>query len=114
MANISLGSDRQETTQHNMKTSLSLTTLFAVLSSMGSLHAGPAVVESTSVVQQPAPEIFGTGFYLALDMGANVYQDRGGSRTFSNEFGDTLVFDPKNDVGFYGGIKAGWSASFRT
>lgn len=26
---------------------------------------------------------------MALDAGANVYQDRGGSRTFSNEFGDT-------------------------
>ncbi len=91
-----------------MKKSLSLITLFAVLFSTASLHAGPAVVESTNVVPQPTSEIFGAGFYMALDMGANVYQDRGGSRTFTNEFGDTLVFDPKNDVGFFGGIKAGW------
>ncbi len=45
---------------------------------------------------------------MALDMGANLHQDRGGSRTFTNEFADTLSIDPKNDVGFYGGIKAGW------
>ena len=56
----------------------------------------------------PPEEIFGTGFYLALDAGANVYQDRGGTRVFTNEFGDTLTIDPKNDVGFFGGIKAGW------
>ena len=41
-------------------------------------------------------------------MGANVYQDRGGSRTFEDEFGDTLTINPKNDVGFFGGLKAGY------
>src|SRR5947199_6885780 len=47
-------------------------------------------------------------------MGANVYQDRGGNKTFtdtnpnSDFFGDTLEVDPKNDVGFFGGIKLGY------
>ena len=47
-------------------------------------------------------------------MGANVYQDRGGNRTFTQDnpnllgFGDTLEVDPKNDVGFFGGIKLGY------
>ena len=48
-------------------------------------------------------------------MGANVYQDRGGTRTFTRDnpnltvgFGDTLEVDPKNDVGFFGGIKLGY------
>lgn len=92
-----------------MKKSLAIIPLVAAFFTAASLHAGPPVVESKNVVQQTAtPEIFGTGFYMALDMGANVYQDRGGSRTFTNEFGDTLVIDPKNDVGFFGGIKAGW------
>jgi opacity protein-like surface antigen len=92
-----------------MKKILSLVSVVAALFTAASLHAGPAVVESKNVVQQqPLPEIFGTGFYMALDAGANVYQDRGGSRTFSNEFGDTLEINPKNDVGFFGGIKAGW------
>jgi len=74
-----------------------------------SVLAGPPVVESKNVVQQQPPhEYFGTGFYLALDAGANVYQDRGGDRTFTDQFGDTLTVSPKNDVGFFGGIKAGW------
>src|SRR6266700_4565159 len=56
----------------------------------------------------PAPELYGLGFYGAIDMGANVYQDRGGTKVFSNEFGDTLEGDPKNDVGFFGGVKLGY------
>jgi opacity protein-like surface antigen len=47
-------------------------------------------------------------------MGASVYQNRGGNKTFSDQiagtedFGDTLTVSPKNDVGFFGGIKAGY------
>jgi len=71
------------------------------------LQAGEAVVSSKEVAPIPPP-LYGLGFYGAIDMGANVYQDRGGTKTFTNEFGDTLVVDPKNDVGFFGGIKAGY------
>jgi len=76
------------------------------------LQAGPAV--EYKQVAPPPPPIFGTGFYGALDMGANVYQNRGGDRTFTNDdpnsdfFGSTLDVSPKNDVGFYGGIKLGY------
>ena len=58
--------------------------------------------------------LYGTGFYGAIDMGANVYQNRGGDRTFTDDrldtefFGDTLTISPKNDVGFFGGIKLGY------
>src|SRR5438034_11190019 len=55
----------------------------------------------------PPPELYGLGFYGAIDAGANVYQDRGGTKVFSDEFGDTLTIDPKNDVGFFGGPKPG-------
>jgi opacity protein-like surface antigen len=47
-------------------------------------------------------------------MGANVYQNRGGDRTFTDNivdsefFGDTLTISPKNDVGFFGGLKLGY------
>ena len=51
-------------------------------------------------------------------MGANVYQDRGGDRTFTGDnrindptdrdFDATLEVSPKNDVGFYGGVKLGY------
>jgi hypothetical protein len=70
------------------------------------LLAGPP--EYKQVVPPPAPILYGTGFYGAIDMGANVYQNRGGTRVFENEFGDTLTIDPKNDVGFFGGIKLGY------
>ena len=51
-------------------------------------------------------------------MGANIYQDRGGTRTFTGDnrnidptdrdFDATLEVNPKNDVGFFGGIKLGY------
>jgi opacity protein-like surface antigen len=71
-----------------------------------SLQAGEAVAYKQ--VAPPPPPLYGTGFYGAIDMGANVFQNRGGDRTFTNEFGDTLTIDPKNDVGFFGGIKLGY------
>ena len=62
--------------------------------------------------------MYGLGFYGAIDMGANVYQDRGGNRTFTGDnrinditdrdFDATLEVNPKNDVGFFGGIKLGY------
>jgi opacity protein-like surface antigen len=47
-------------------------------------------------------------------MGANVYQNRGGNQTFTDDnpnsqfFGSNLEVSPKNDVGFFGGIKLGY------
>jgi opacity protein-like surface antigen len=81
----------------------------------GSLFAGPPAPEYKQVAAPPPPPVYyGTGFYGAIDMGANVYQNRGGDRTFTNDrvgtefFGDTLTISPKNDVGFFGGIKLGY------
>ena len=77
-----------------------------------SLKAGPAEVYKQ--VAPPPPPMYGLGFYGAIDMGANIYQNRGGTRTFTQDnpdligFGDTLEVDPKNDVGFFGGIKLGY------
>ena len=79
----------------------------------GSLFAGPTP-EYKQVASPPPPPNYGVGFYGAIDMGANVYQDRGGDRTFTQSdptlpgFGDTLELSPKNDVGFFGGIKLGY------
>jgi opacity protein-like surface antigen len=83
-----------------------------------SLQAGPP--EPYKQVAPPPPPMYGLGFYGAIDMGANVYQNRGGNRTFSVDndgdrfdnnpefFGSTLDVNPKNDVGFFGGIKLGY------
>jgi opacity protein-like surface antigen len=83
--------------------------IIAVLLSV-SAQAGEAVVtDSKSVAPAPPPpEIFGTGFYMALDLGANVYQNRVSNETFTNELGDTLAISTDNNVGFYGGLKAGY------
>src|SRR6266498_4940012 len=76
-----------------------------------SLQAGQEVYKQ---VAPPPPPLYGLGFYGAIDMGANVYQNRGGDRTFSDDnpnspfFGDTLTVSPKNDVGFFGGVKLGY------
>ena len=66
------------------------------------------------VAPPPPPPMYGLGFYGAIDAGANVYQNRGGSRDFtvddpnSQFFGSDLHVNPKNDVGFFGGIKLGY------
>jgi opacity protein-like surface antigen len=75
------------------------------------LQAGQEVYKQ---VAPPPPPMYGLGFYGAIDMGANVFQDRGGNRTFTDDnpnspfFGSNLEVDPKNDVGFFGGIKLGY------
>jgi opacity protein-like surface antigen len=93
--------------------SIALTGLLAA-----SLKAGP--VTEYKQVAPPPPPMYGLGFYGAIDMGANVYQNRGGDRSFSSDndgdpwdrdlrfFGTTLDVHPKNDVGFFGGIKLGY------
>jgi opacity protein-like surface antigen len=86
---------------------VALTGVFAT-----SLQAGPAV--EMKQVAPPPPPLYGVGFYGAIDMGANVYQNRGDDRTFSDDnpnspfFGSTLDVNPKNDVGFFGGVKLGY------
>ncbi len=78
---------------------------------IASLQAGQEVYKQ---VAPPPPELYGLGFYGAIDMGANLYQNRGGDRTFTDnipgteDFGDTLTVSPKNDVGFFGGAKLGY------
>ncbi len=77
-----------------------------------SLQAGQEVYKQ--VAPPPPPELYGLGFYGAIDMGANVFQNRGGDRTFTDDnlnspfFGDSLTISPKNDVGFFGGVKLGY------
>jgi opacity protein-like surface antigen len=79
-----------------------------------SVQAGQEVYKQ--VAPPPPPPVYGTGFYGAIDAGANVYQDLG-SHTFDqniNLFGVRdlidldVKLDPNNEVGFFGGIKLGY------
>jgi opacity protein-like surface antigen len=90
---------------------------FSILASVllglvtSSLQAGQEVYKQ---VAPPPPPMYGLGFYGAIDAGANIYQNRGDDRTFTDNnpnspfFGDSLEVNPKNDVGFFGGIKLGY------
>src|SRR2546429_1378264 len=95
-----------------MKKSLLLTAIVVGFLT-ASLQAGEPVAYK-QVAPPPPPELYGLGFYGAIDMGANLYQNRGGDRTFTQDdpdrpfFGYSLEVDPKNDVGFFGGIKLGY------
>ena len=90
---------------------LSLLSLASVGFFIISAQAGQEVYKQ---VAPPPPPMYGLGFYGAIDAGANVYQNRGGDRTFTDDnpnsqfFGSTLEVSPKNDVGFFGGIKLGY------
>src|SRR6266567_5917212 len=92
---------------------------FSILTSVifgfvtASLQAGTETYKQVAP-PPPPPELYGLGFYGAIDGGANVYQNRGGNKTFTDDnpnspfFGDTLTISPKNDVGAFGGIKLGY------
>ena len=94
-----------------MKKSYALTTLLVGILTIP-LQAGTETYKQ--VAPPPPPPMYGLGFYGAIDAGANVYQNRGGDRTFTDDnpnsqfFGSTLEVSPKNDVGFFGGIKLGY------
>lgn len=99
-------------TRKNIMKKLLISTVALTGLLAASLQAGPAV--DYKQVAPPPPPLYGVGFYGAIDAGANVYQNRGGDQTFSDDnlnsefFGSTLTVSPKNDVGFFGGIKLGY------
>lgn len=78
---------------------LTITTFLAARVEAGEYNPPPTTTPS---------EVYGTGWYGAIDLGANIYQDRGDVRNFVNGNGDTLRLDPTNDTGFFGGIKLGY------
>jgi len=58
--------------------------------------------------KNPVPlTLYGTGWYAGLQLGANLYQDFGGTRRFS--FGDNdVAIEPNENIGFVGGLKLGY------
>ena len=93
-------------TARNMKQQITLISVAISTLLSGSLLAGPP--DYKQVAPAPPPCDFGTGWYVGLDGGANVYQDvnRTHERTFPN--GDVVSLKSDSDVGGYGGIKIGY------
>jgi len=84
--------------------------LTAILGFAISLRAGEAV--GYKQIAPASPQVYGTGFYGAIDVGANLFQNRGGTTTFTDNsdliLTDTARINPDNDVGIFGGIKLGY------
>jgi len=71
-----------------------------------SAFAGERMVPSKNPVA-PEPIYYGTGFYAGLQAGINAYQDFGGTRRFQLGGNDVAV-EPREKVGFVGGLKLGY------
>ena len=66
--------------------------------------AGEPVVEMT----QPDTSCFGPAWYMGVQAGVNAYQDFGGTRRFDLGGGDELALEPRESMGFVGGLKLGY------
>jgi opacity protein-like surface antigen len=89
---------------------MKLKTLITLASSsllVSSLLAGSPDYKQTAPAPPP-PCAFGTGWYVALDGGANVYQDIGTSRDFTFANGDIIRVSRDQNIGGWGGIKLGY------
>ncbi len=72
----------------------------------GSLLAGTP--DFKAAAPEPPPCDYGTGFYAALEGGANVYQDVNTNRDFLFNNGDLVNVSRDGKVGGWGGIKLGY------
>ena len=91
-----------------MKKNLLLTAASAVVFAATSF-AGETAVDVSKNPMPPAPPapVFGTGWYFGLQAGVNAYQDFGGSREFTVG-GRNGRIDNDSQIGFVGGLKAGY------
>ena len=69
-----------------------LAAIMAVFLSVSAQAGETVVTDSKTMAPAPPPpqELFGTGFYMGLNMGANVWQNNEDDRNFTNVAGDTL------------------------
>jgi len=80
---------------------------------ISALLCGPLFAQSSDYKHMaPAPPVpecdFGTGWYMGLDGGANVYQSFDGNRTRTFANGDVIDAHLDHNVGGYGGVKVGY------
>lgn len=91
-----------------MKKALSLAAASLAVFTVSAL-SGETTVDVSKNPMPPAPPapVFGTGWYFGLQAGINAYQDFGGSREFSVGGRNGRV-DNDGQIGFVGGLKAGY------
>jgi opacity protein-like surface antigen len=91
-----------------MKTHILLTVVSSAALASSSFAGQPMSAPSKeSMPPAPAP-VYGTGFYLGLQGGANFYQDFGGTRHFETIRGNDIEISANQNIGFVGGLKAGY------
>ena len=75
----------------------------------GTAFAGPAPSYKKTVVE-PRPEIFGLGWYGALQAGMNLFQDFDATSISANAIapGARISINPNSSVGGFGGGKLGY------
>jgi opacity protein-like surface antigen len=79
----------------------------AITASSLALAASAFAGVPSKEIAPPEPIYYGTGFYFGLQAGVNAFQDFGGTRRL--ELGDTeIAVEPREKVGFVGGIKLGY------
>lgn len=88
--------------KRNILFSIAICVLFG-----GSVFAGSP--DFKHVATAPTVECpFGTGWYVALEGGANVYQDVATSRDFVFSNGDDIRISRDQNIGGFGGVKVGY------
>ena len=70
-------------------------------------NAGETYAPASKTVVPPVEIVYGTGWYFALQAGINAYQDFGGTRHLQIGNND-VALEPKEKIGFVGGVKAGY------
>lgn len=90
-----------------MKKSIMLAAVTTTALTLTALAGDTTFTTNKNVVPPPPAPVYGTGFYLGLQAGINAYQDFGGTRRFSLN-GNDVSIEPNENVGFVGGLKAGY------
>jgi len=81
-------------------------TLVSALLCASALAGGPDVKQVAPA--PPPPCDYGTGWYFAIDGGANVFQDVDKTRSHVFQNGDELSLSSDSKTGGYGGVKFGY------
>jgi opacity protein-like surface antigen len=89
-----------------MKKNLTFTLLMTASLATAAWAGQPMYTGKSAPAPEPEP-VYGTGFYVAPQAGINAYQDFGGTRRFSLG-GRDVTLEPKEKIGFVGGLKMGY------